>query len=239
MLKGNLESERLYYKKFNELTNAQKKVVADSWANPINARYNSMNDPYKSVEEMCTWEEPTSWGNYYRVAFLKENDEIVGTCRFGKFYQSKTDDVWDFGFNVVLKHWFKAFGSEILHAIIEKAKEYRVRKIRGGADIENFGSYKAMVRNGFVYTGKDEDGDYEYYLDLSNQPLQESQKEQNWAKHLRRAEEDFGKDKFDRLMLVNAEIAKLVARLQQGDDENALLQEYFDKLDQIEPFKFS
>ena len=110
MTKEFFETERLILKPFSILNEEEKKIVGDSWANPFNARYNAMRDPYGSVEELANLPEPTfsDFNNYYdcmffRVAFSKENGEIVGTCRFGKYHTCENADVWDFGDNVLLK----------------------------------------------------------------------------------------------------------------------------------------
>ena len=240
MIEKHFESKRLIFKPFKELNEEEKKVVGDSWANPFNARYNSMRDPYKSVEEMCGWDEPTEWGNWYRVAFLKNTSEIVGTCRFGKYHDSENFDIWDFGFNVVLKHWFNGYGAEMVAKIIGLAKDNGAKTMIGGADIENFGSYKAMVRNGFKFCGYDDDGDYRYTLDLTSDKVATKEEiERTWVEHLMRAEMDFGKEKFARLNDINLKIAEMVKRIQQGEDEGNLVKEYFNKLNEIEEFKFS
>ena len=238
MVEQQFESERLVFKKFCQLNESEIKTIGDSWANPFNARYNAMKDPYGSVKEMCTWEDPTEWRNYYRVAFLKETGEIVGTCRFGKYHGCGTGDVWDFGFNVLLKHWFNGYGAEMVGKIIEIAKSEGVKEIRGGADIENYGSYKAMVRNGFQYNGIDQDGDYEYILDLTKEPISKEKIEQNWQEHIQRTIKDFGEEKFKKLTQINEKIAEMVKKVQNGEDEKILAQQYFEKLDKIEKFKF-
>ena len=153
-----MESKRLVFKPFSALSAQERQIVGDSWANPFNARYNAMKDPYASVNELASTPEPT-FNNiedyydsmYFRVAFEKESGKIVGTCRFGKYHSADTDKTWDFGFNVLLNSWYKGYGVEMVAAIIEYAKKCGVTEIIGGADIENYGSYKAMVKNGFEY----------------------------------------------------------------------------------------
>ena len=240
------ESERLIFKPFSELSAEEKKIVGDSWSNPFNARYNTMRDAYASVEELAKQPEPT-FNNledyddcmYFRVAFLKATGELVATCRFGKYYHSKTADYWDFGFNVLLKHWFKGLGAEMVKTIIEIAKTHGVNKINGGADIENYGSYKAMVKNGFDYVGYDDDGDYKYVLDLNEQGKSKQEIDKVWKEHLDRTKKDLGEDKFNRLAKINEKIAEMVKRIQQGEDEDLLVDKYFKELNKIEPFKFN
>ena len=232
------ESERLIFKPFSELNDTQIKVVGDSWANPFNARYNAMKDPHGSAKETTTWSEPTEWNNYYRVVFLKDSEEIIGTCRFGQYHGSTTDDCWDFGFNVVLKHWFKGYGVEILSKIVEVAKTHNVKTIRGGADIENYGSYRAMIKNGFDYVGYDDDGDYEYILQVNQKQKTKEEIEKNWDNHINRTRNDFGETRFNNLQHINKQIYEMVSRIQNGEDESQLVKQYFNKLNLIEEFKF-
>ena len=51
--------------------------------------------------------------------------------------------------------------------MLELARSEGVKSFVGGADMENYGSYKAMIKNGFDFVGYDEDGDYRYISDLS------------------------------------------------------------------------
>ena len=250
--------ERIEFRKFAELNDEQKRIVAKSWGNPFNQRYNyEPGDIYQTVDELSKLSEPSfkpelinsELGDvyyqtmYFRVVFLKGTEEIVGTCRYGKYYGTDEIDYWDFGFNVLLKYWFKGFGTEIVKKIIEIAKNHEigVKKIRGGADLENYGSYKAMVRNGFDFVGCDKDGDYEYILDLSKPQKTEKEIEENWSAHMEMTKKDLDKKKqglFENLEYINSEIKIMVTRIQSGEDEDLLVQEYFEKLNQIEEFKF-
>lgn len=243
MTKEFFETERLILKPFSMLNEEEKKIVGDSWANPFNARYNEMRDPYGSVEELANLPEPTfsDFNNYYdcmffRVAFSKENGEIVGTCRFGKYHACENADVWDFGDNVLLKHWFKGYGAEIVSKICDIAKERGALRVRGSADKENYGSYKAMTRNGFEFFGLDEDGDYDYYRDLTKEMPSKEQCDRNWEKHMEMTKTDLGEEKFANLEFINKEIANLVKRIQAGEDEQMLVEEYFERLNAIEQF---
>ncbi|MBQ8909062.1 MAG: GNAT family N-acetyltransferase [Clostridia bacterium] len=240
------ETERLLLKPFSMLSKEEKQIVGDSWANPFNARYNAMRDPYGSVEELCKLSQPTFKNlteyydyMYFRVAFSKETSEIIGTCRFGQYHKCTDNSTWDFGFNVLLKHWFKGYGVEILSCIGDIAKACGVKTIRGGADMENFGSYKAMVKNGYEYVGYDEDGDYEYLLDLSKPTKSKAEIEQIWQAHLERTKQDLGAIKFINLQFINSQIVEMVKRIQSGEDENALVEKYLNHLNAIEEFKMT
>lgn len=82
-----------------------------------------MRDARGSVEKLSKSAEPTfqdlsnySDCMYFRVAFDKTTGEIIGTCRFGKYHRSGTNDCWDFGFNVVLSH-FEAINKKITEMV--------------------------------------------------------------------------------------------------------------------------
>ncbi len=249
-----MNNTELEFRPFRELSPEQLHEIGRSWANPINARYNEMRDPYGSAIELAGLDEPTFSNKddyydnmYYRAVFKKGTEELIGTCRFG------CDEVWDFGFNILLKHWFEGYGVKILQHIIEVERAHGATRIRGGADIENFGSYKSMVKCGFVMSKDlDKDGDFEYWLeDVQNHIMPTSDEiEKNWKHHLKRANEEFGTVKLNGTdekrisvelsnvrMLGLGDINKLVSTLVQGikagGDEDILTLEYWAKIKYI------
>ncbi len=245
MIKEIFESERLLFKPFSSLTEQEKETVAKSWSNPFNARYNAMKDAKGSVEELSKSAEPTfqDLDNYndcmhFRVAFDKTTGEIIGTCRFGKYHRSKTNNCWDFGFNVLLSQWYKGYGVEIIGKMLELARSEGVKTFVGGADMENYGSYKAMIKNGFDFVGYDEDGDYRYIADLSKPAKTKAEIDEIWANHLEMTKKDLGIDKFTRLEAINLKIAEMVKRIQSGENEDELVKVYFKDLNENEEFRF-
>lgn len=244
---NNIESERLIFDKFSDLSDEDKKVIGGSWANPFNARYNHMSAPYESVEELSNLNDPTfeNLEDYYNSMFFrvvreKENGKIIGTCRFGKYHSADNNDVWDFGFNILLKYWGKGYGAEVLKKIVEIAREFGIKRIIGGADRENYASYKAMIKNGFKYDSVDNDGDYRYILDLESPVPSEGDCAMRWEEHLRRTKKDLGEDKFNRLEFINNRIKDLVIKLNSCNaDEESLIKKYYEELNDIEEFKFN
>ena len=241
-----IDNRELEFVPFRELTDRELFLIGKSWANPINARYNGMRDPYGSAIELSKLDEPRFLdkdnyydSNYYRAVFIKgnghsEHRELVGTCRYGNY------KVWDFGFNILLKHWFKGLGAQILKHIIEVEQAYGANRIRGGADIENFGSYKAMVRNGCVMSRDidkelDSDGDFEYWLeDVQNYKSPTANKvKDNWDYHMQRVKARLGQIRMKCLDDVNKLVFGLVERLKAGEDEDKLLAEYMPKIDKL------
>ena len=233
MRKSIFENDRLVFKPFQQLTKDEKELIIKSWSNPFNARYNATKDARKSVENISNLQEPTfkDLNNYYdcmffRAVFDKKINKLVGTCRFGKFYKSKTIDCWDFGFNVLLKYWYKGYGVEILGNIVEIAKSEGAKTIVGSADAENFSSYKAMIKNKFIYSGLDGDGDFIYSLDLKSPNISDDEINKNWNRHLLMAKERLGAKKYCKLEQVNAKTFEMVKRIWAGEDEDLLVKYY-------------
>lgn len=246
-----MNNTELEFRPFRELNPEQLHQIGKSWANPINARYNAMRDPYGSAIELANLDEPTFSNKddyydnmYYRAVFKKGTEELIGTCRFG------CDKVWDFGFNILLKHWFEGYGVKILQHIVEVERAHGATRIRGGADIENFGSYKAMVKCGFVMNKDlDNDGDFEYWLeDVQNHIMPTSEEINNrWKHHMSRAKQEFGtvlltdsdekrvskelsKVRMRGLSDINDLVLALVQGIKAGGDEDVLTEEYWQKI---------
>ena len=234
MIDKTFESQRLLFKPFSCLSHKEKGVVIKSWSNPFNAKYNSMNNVKKSVKDLCLRTEPTftDLNNYYdcmcfRVAFDKITNKIVGTCRFGVYYKLKSIDCWDFGFNVLLDYWYMGFGTEIIQAIISIAHKQGIKTIVGSADIENLGSYKSMIKNGFEYGGRDVDGDYSYRLELNQRVKTQKEVENNWQTHLQMTRKDLGKQRFGEIEANNKTIFDMVSRIQNGEKPKKLIVSYY------------
>ena len=199
---------RFGYDKFgNKLDKQQRKIevfqIFKSWSNPQNYRYNEITWDIDDVDEMFDYDFPTSWDMYYMIAESKESGEIIATCRFGKYHDDETNLVWDFGYNVFRgddkesytlddvrsvfdenglvkdeKYWGKGYAKEILNLIMKIAKSEGIHKLYSGADIDNFASIKAMIKNGFIFSTIDEDGDPCMEYDLLNKRQSEMSKEE-------------------------------------------------------------
>ena len=235
--------DRIEFRKFSELSEDQKRIIAKSWGNPFNQRYNyEPGDIYETVNELSLKQEPTFQNisdyydtMYFRAVFLKGSQELIGTCRYGKYHGTDDASYWDFGFDVRIKYWFKGYGAEIIKNIISIARghEIDVKRIRGSADLENYGSYKAMIRNGFDYIDYDSDGDYEYQLDLIKPEKSEKEILDNWDRHMKRTINDLESKKvglFKELEYINTETKIMVEKIQNGEDEDSLVEQYYEKL---------
>ena len=193
---------------------ARKKEVLSvfkSWSNPQNYRYNEITWDIDDVDEMFYYDMPTEWGMHYMVVELKETGKIVATCRFGTRYDDETNTVWDFGYNVfrgddkefytldevrsVFKndglrrdelHQGKGYAKEILNTIMNIARKEGIKKLYAGADIDNFASIKAMIKNGFEFDCVDDDGDpcMEYDLTKSSVDLTSKKIDDRWREYL-------------------------------------------------------
>ena len=173
-----------------------------AWNNPQSYRYNSIDWSEDDIREISEYKFPTEWGMYYMVLENKSRNEIVGTCRFGDYnWESDNTKIWGFGYCVFRgddkeeyslddirktyqaggltrdnKYQSKGYGQKMLEIILDLAEEKGIEEVRDGADINNDGSLKVMIKNGFKHVmQQDEDGnetnvddecDYEFSLPL-------------------------------------------------------------------------
>jgi len=243
-----IETERLFFKPFSALTKEEKKEIAKSWKNPFNARFNAINKPLTTAEEISTRKEPTfsligknfeafKDTNYFRAVFNKETKELIGVCRFGMYYELQQVNTWDFAlFNVFLKHWGNGYGVEILRGVCDFAKNEGVKYIYAGASNDNFSSYHAMIYSGLKYCRVDDDEDFEFRRDLTKEMPTKVDMEEEWQKHIRRYIRKFGKKRYNRLDEINKLIKEMVQRIHAGENEDELVKIYYEKCNKIEEF---
>lgn len=248
MFEQTIKTERLIDKPFSLLTKEQKDEIVKSWKNPFNARFNAINNPSDTIEEISSRKEPTFLvieksfesfkdTNYFRAVFDKKTGELIGVCRFGIYYEKQKLDTWDFAlFNVLIKHWGKGYGVEMLSGVCKFAKTKGVKYIYASANNDNFGSYHAMINSGFKYSGLDEDGDFAFRRDLAKPMPTKEEINEEWQKHIRRYIRKFGKRRFDRLNTINKLTKEMHERIKAGEDEDKLVKEYYDICNQIEAF---
>lgn len=241
------KTERLIEKPFSALTPSEKEEIVKGWKNPFCARFNAINDPSDTVEELSCRKEPTFTiveksgesfidTNYFRAILDKKTNKIVGVCRFGMYYEMQRPDTWDFAlFNVLMKYWGKGYGVEMLSGICEFAKAKGIKYLYGSADNDNFASYHAMIKNGFKYAGFEND-DFAFRRDFSKPMPTKEEIEEEWQKHIRRYIRKFGKKRFDRLDKINKLIKKMIERMNEGEDEDLLVAEYYPICNEIEEF---
>lgn len=175
-----------------------------AWNNPQSYRYNAIDWDENRIWDISKYSHPSECGMYYMVLEDKTIGEIVGTCRFGDYnWESDNADIWGFGYCVFrgddkesysvedirgtyeldglvrdTRYQNKGYGQKMLSMILDFAVKKGVKTIRDGADINNDGSLKVMIKNGFTHlmqedkegnpTTVDKDFDYEFSLDLTN-----------------------------------------------------------------------
>lgn len=248
MIEKIIITKRFVFKPFSELTNKEKTVIIKCWKNPFCARFNAIKDPTATVEELANMPEPTfsiveesmvSWydTNYFRAVFDRSSGELVGVCRFGMCFERQRPDIWAFGlFNVVMNHWGEGLGSKILEDVCVITKQEGIKYLYASANNDNFGSYHAMIKNGFKYAGLDGDKDFEYRKDLTKLEPTKEEIEEEWEKHTRRYVRKFGKKKLERLVKINELTKEMVTRIKAGENEDKLVQEYYQICNDIEAF---
>ena len=250
MFEQTINTDRLIDKPFSLLTKEEKVIIVNCWKNPFCARFNAINNPRDTVEELSSRKEPTfslkdiskksldafNDTNYFRAVLNRNTGELIGVCRFGMYYEKQRKDVWDFAlFNIMMKYWGKGYGVEMLSAVCEFAKMKGVKYLYAGADNDNFGSYHAMIKSGFKYAGL-EDGDFAFRRDLTKHMPTKEEIDEEWQKHIRRYIRKFGKRKFERLNKINELTKEMVDRIKRGEDETKLVEEYYKICNKIEEF---
>ena len=69
-------------------------------------------------------------------------------------------------------YWGNGYITEVIATILEVARVNGIHKVVSGADIHNFGSFKAQIKCGMKYDCLDDDNDPEFVIDLDeNTPL--------------------------------------------------------------------
>lgn len=163
-----------------------------AWNNPQSYRYNSIDWNESSVQNMVNYSWPNQWGMYFMVLQDEQTGNIVATCRFGTPDKNNKNE-WDFGYSTfrsddkqnytlddlrnVFKNgvtpdklcWGKGYCSIMLDAIIKIAQKEGVQRLISGADGQNWGSQKVMMKNGFSFYEIEDDGDVDFILELYDQ----------------------------------------------------------------------
>ena len=197
------------------------------------------------------------------VGVLKKG-QIVATCRFGSpGYPENNNDHWGFGYCVFrfddkqdytledIRQTYKKggltkdnlyqghqFGQEILEAIILEAKKLGVKHIEDGADINNHGSLKVMIKNGFTHKKErdesgnlidvDEDYDFTYTLDLTKptEKLTPEEISRRWEQHLNLVEKNNNlykqqKEELDKKHYLKSVLCLMLSRLKKNSTKTA------------------
>ena len=250
MYEQTIKTKRLIDKPFSALTKEEKEIIVECWRNPFCARFNAINNPSDTIEELIQRKEPTfsikniseksleafKDTNYFRVVFDINTGELIGVCRFGMYYEKQRRDVWDFAlFNVLMKHWGKGYGVEMLSGVCEFAKSKGIKYLYASADNDNFGSYHAMIKSGFKYAGLEAD-DFAFRRDLTKPMPTKEEINEEWQKHVRRYIRKFGKRRFDRLNKINELTKEMIYRIKTGESENLLIPQYYSICNSIEEF---
>ncbi len=165
-----------------------------AWNNPQSYRFNSIDWNERSIKYMVDRPWPTDYGMYHMVLEDAETHELLATCRFGRYWNSKTEDkIWDFGYSTfrsddkedytlediknVFKNgvqpdalcWGKGYSSIMVEEIIKIAQNEGIVQIRSGANGANWGSQKVIMKNGLKFLQVDKDGDVDFSFNLRDE----------------------------------------------------------------------
>ena len=127
-------------------------AVAAMWGDIEGGKY--MPDPnYENGSEIAEiLEDDPDCPVYYFVAFLADCDEIMGTCSLG-FENTATKD-YSIGYNVKKDYWGNGYAGEMVHALIDFARELGIKSITAPIAKENKASIRVVEKCGFAIDGE-------------------------------------------------------------------------------------
>lgn len=177
--------KKLIMRRFTE---ADAHRVFMAWNNPQSYRYNSIDWEERSIRYIANRPWPSDHGLYFMVLEDVKTHELLATCRFGRYWNSKEEDkVWDFGYSTFRSDdkeeytieevksafkdgikpdslcWGKGYSSIMVEEIIKIAQSEGIKQIRSGADGVNLASQKVIMKNGLKFLDMDKDGDVDFY----------------------------------------------------------------------------
>jgi RimJ/RimL family protein N-acetyltransferase len=127
-------------------------AVAAMWGDIEGNKY--MPDPcYKSGAEIAEiLEDDLNCPVYYFVAMFANADEIIGTCSLG--FENAEAKEYSIGYNVKKDYWGNGYAGEMIHALIDFARELGIKTITAPVAKENKASNRVMEKCGFFIDGE-------------------------------------------------------------------------------------
>ena len=127
-------------------------AVAAIWGDIDGGKY--MPDPYyKSGAEIAEiLEDDPHCPVYYLVAFRIGFDEIIGTCSLG--FENADTNEYSIGYDVKKDYWGNGYAGEMVHALIDFARELGIKSITAPVAKANKASNRVMEKCGFFIDGE-------------------------------------------------------------------------------------
>jgi len=127
-------------------------AVAAMWGDIEAGKY--MPDPnYKSGAEIAEiLEDDPNCPVYYFVAFRIGFDEIIGTCSLG--FENAEADEYSIGYNVRKDYYGNGYAVEMVHALINFARELGIKSITAPVAKDNKASNRVMEKCSFFIAGE-------------------------------------------------------------------------------------
>jgi len=130
-------------------------AVASIWGDVEGGKY--MPDPcYESGSEIAEiLDDDPDCPVYYFVAFRTGFDEVMGTCSLGfENTNAANANVYSIGYNIKKDFWGNGYAVEMVHALIDFARELGIKSITAPVAKENKASNRVMEKCGFVVDGE-------------------------------------------------------------------------------------
>jgi len=126
-------------------------AVAALWGDPEGGQY--LPDPcYTCGSEIAEiLEDDPECPVYYFVALLVGSDEVMGTCSLG--LENAESSTYSIGYDVKKDYWGNGYAVEMVHALIDFAREQGMKSITAPVAQANNASKRVMEKCGFFIDG--------------------------------------------------------------------------------------
>lgn len=151
MITPKLETERLLLR---QIKKEDTEEIFKCWMQDEDvSRYmywkasNDINEAKNFVQFELENLENDKWFRW--IIFLKQTDEIIGTCLI---YYNDEENNWDISYNLGKEYWGKGYISEAMQRVMKYAiEELKIKKCIAIHAIENPESGRVIQKLGFTY----------------------------------------------------------------------------------------
>jgi len=122
-------------------------TIASIWGDIEGGKH--LPDPcYKSGAEIATiLNDDPDYPVYYFATFLIGFDEVIGTCSVG--VENAVENEYSIGYTIKKDYWGNGYAVEMIHALIDFARERGIKSITSPVAQENKASNRVMEKCGF------------------------------------------------------------------------------------------
>ncbi|KAB8135772.1 GNAT family N-acetyltransferase [Gracilibacillus oryzae] len=127
------------------------------WSDPEVTRYMNITrfNSEKEAEDMIAFlNELAKQEKAIRYSiFLKESDELIGSCGFNSF--DKENSITEIGYDIAKEHWGNGYAPEAITSLLETAfNVLEINRVEAKVEPENLHSIKVLEKLNFTYEGR-------------------------------------------------------------------------------------